>query len=167
MKHLHTIVERLRRLSETLNDLKERVRDAVATELSRVIANTVQDVVHTFIRNKPEPPPREVPQEQPSWQDDDPWAEEIEHEPVRREFEPEEEIPPPLEHNDRWQRAFALGTTVLRWWLAGRWKPFLGLGVAGLAGAAAWWGGPAIHAGTVVVLSAAELIAFGTTHSLR
>jgi hypothetical protein len=167
MKHLHTIVERLRRLSETLNDLKERVRDAVAGELSRVVANTVQDVVHSFIRSKPEPPPREVPQERPSWQDDDPWAEEVEDEPVREEFEPEEVIPPPLEHNDRWQRAFALGTTVLRWWLAGRWKPFLGLGVAGLAGAAAWWGGPVIHAGTGVVLSAAELIAFGTTHSLR
>jgi hypothetical protein len=167
MKHLHTIVERLRRLSETLNDLKERVRDAVAGELSRVVANTVQDVVHSFIRSKPEPPPREVPQERPSWQEDDPWAEEVEDYPVRREFEPEEVIPPPLEQNDRWQRALALGTTVLRWWLAGRWKPFLGLGVAGLAGAAAWWGGPAIHAGTGVVLSAAELIAFGTTHSLR
>jgi len=169
MKHLHAVIHRLQRLSETLNDLKERVREAVAAELSRVVANTVQDVVHAFLRSRPEQPPREVPPERPRWQDDDdPWAEDIEDEPLRREVEPEEEeVPAPVEQNDRWQRAFELGTTVLRWWLAGRWKPFVGLGFAGLAGAAAWWGGPAIHAGTGVVLSAAELIAFGTSHSLR
>ena len=167
MKRLHCVVGRLRRLADALAELKDRVRDAVAVELSRVVANAVQEVVHSFVRGQPEPPPRDVPPERPAWQDDDPWADEAGDEPVRQEFEPEEVVSPPVEQNDRWQRAFALGSTVLRWWPTGRWKPLVGLGVAGLAGAAAWWGGPAVHAGTNVVLAAAELIAFGTSHPPR
>jgi hypothetical protein len=171
MKSLGSLLKRLHRLSETLGELKERVREAVAGELSRVVASTVQDVVHAFLRGQPpSPPPRETPPERPHWRDDDPWADEadrIEDPPEPRDepdIEDETPAPPAAE---RWQRALELGTTVLRWWLAGRWKPFVGFGVAGLAGAAAWWGGPVVHAGTSVILSAAELIALGSSHSLR
>ena len=167
MKRLHCVVGRLRRLADTLAELKERLRDAVAGELSRAVAHAVREAVHALVRGRPETPPRDVPPERPDWRDDDPWADEAGDEPVRREFEPEDDLPPLPEPHDRWQRALAIGTTVLRWWPAGRWKPLVGLGVAGLAGAAAWWGGPAVHAGTNVVLAAAELIAFGTTHPLR
>ena len=170
MKSLGYLLKRLHRLSDTLGELKERVRDAVAGELSRVVAQTVQDVVHSFVRGQPPPPAPEVPPERRGWRDDDPWADEAD----RDEYSPEPRYEPDIEDDlptpptaERWQRAFELGSTVLRWWLAGRWKPLVGLGVAGLAGAAALWGGPTIHAGTHVILSAAELIAFGTTHSLR
>ena len=168
MKSLGSLLKRLHRLSNTLGELKERVREAVAGELSRVVANTVQDLVRSFIRGQPPKP--EVPLERPHWRDDDPWADEPDREEnppePRYEADIEDETPAPPA-TERWQRAFELGSTVLRWWLAGRWKPFVGFGVAGLAGAAAWWGGPMVHAGTGVILSAAELIAFGSSHSLR
>jgi len=169
MKSLSDTIRKLRRLADTLGELKERVRDAIAGELSRVVAQTVQDILRSFVRGRSEPPPPENRREPSDWRDDhDPWADEQEDHfpPARYEPEPEEIDPPPAPVN-RWHRAFELGTTVLRWWLAGRWKPFVGLGVASLAGAAAWYGGPAIHAGTGVVLAAAELIAFGSSHSLR
>ena len=175
MKSLDYVLKRLNRLTDTLGDLKERVRDAIAGELSRVVAQTVQDFVQCFVRGQPLPTPQHHPPPQRSqWQDDeDPWAEEQEREYNRenhREFEaetePDEDLPPP-QTNDRWQRAVEIGTTVLRWCLFGRWKPLVGIGVAGLAATATYMGGPTILAGASVVLAAAELISFGAAHSRR
>jgi hypothetical protein len=170
MKRLARITKRLNRLADLLVELKDRVRQAITGELGRIVAKTVEDAVHSVLRRGDDPPPRETLSERPDWREDDPWADKadrIEDPPEPRDepdIEDETPAPPAAE---RWQRALELGTTVLRWWLAGRWKPFVGFGVAGLAGAAAWWGGPVVHAGTSVILSAAELIALGSSHSLR
>jgi hypothetical protein len=173
MKSLHYVLKRLNRLTDTLGELKERVRDAIAGELSRVVAQTVQDVVQCFMRGQPLPAPQHhPPPHRPHWQDEeDPWAEEQEQEYRRDEqpkFEDEpDDVPLQPQPSDRWHRAVEIGTTVLRWCMAGRWKPIVGLGVAGLAASATYMGGPTILAGASVVLAAAELISFGAAHTLR
>jgi hypothetical protein len=175
MKCLDYFLQRLHHLSDTLVELKERVRDAVASELSRVVAQTVQGVVHAFILGQPQPAQRVHEPERHHWQDDDPdpWQEDDQDEndryttqqsqPIPEEPDPEPDPTP----NDRWKRAYTLGATVLCWVLGQRWKPLIGIGVASLLGTAAGCGGPIFHVGSRVVLSAAELIAFGTSHTLR
>ena len=50
---LASVRDRLVRLAETLGHLKVRVREAVATELGRAVADTVRDLLTAVLRSRP------------------------------------------------------------------------------------------------------------------
>src|SRR5262249_4846553 len=73
------VVDTLTELAASLADLKDRVRLALATELARVVADAVRDVVQTVFRREPDGAIRSGGSEAaaPSWRTaSDPWADE-------------------------------------------------------------------------------------------
>ena len=55
---LPQVRDRLIQLTETLHHLKDRVRDAVATEMGRVVSEAVRDVLTTALTARREEPSR-------------------------------------------------------------------------------------------------------------
>jgi hypothetical protein len=180
MKRLAQITKRLNKLADLLLELKDRVRQAITGELGRIVARTVEDAVHSVLRRGDDPPTpqRETPFKEPSdtpnrpgpaW-DEDPWNDRFD-DPDRfdpeLDREPVTEVPNDSSRTERWRCALDLGTAVLRWWLLGRWTPWVGLGVAGAIGVAAGWGGSLGHAGGGLLRTAAELLSFHAAGSLR
>jgi hypothetical protein len=162
--------EKLRSLAAVLDDLKERVRAALASELARAVSAAVQDVVQAVMTGgRPDPvrrpfddPYRRTPyqpwrgEERDPWDDDrEEWCED------RTDFDhtgPDAGDPDPAEPGrPAATAAVSAGTHVARWWLArrGTWLGALGVGlavaVAGLAG------GPAVRIGLGVLAAVADL----------
>jgi hypothetical protein len=149
------VVPALRHLAETVLDLRERVKLALASELAQAVAAAVRDVVAATLRGDgrltPEPARPAGP-----W-GDDPWADEPE--PVV--YQPSSSggsglagrlpvaVPPLL------AAAVGLG----RWWLRrrGTWLGALTLVVVVTAAGAV--GGPAVRLGLAVAAGSAELVA--------
>jgi hypothetical protein len=172
---LASVRDRLVRLADTLGHLKVRVREAVATELGRAVADAVRDLLTAVLRSRPvvdedaderrsrqgptDPRADRRPPRDP-WADDDPdpWAgDDPREDPDEHRHQPEPSTTSPP-RSASWASAVSVGAVLARWLLTRRltlW-PCVGVGVA--LGAAALAGGPAVRAVLAAVATAADLV---------
>jgi hypothetical protein len=159
------IAARIRRLQATLLVLRQRVREAVATELGSAVGDAVKDVLSVLVRGRLAPVPSARPPVRKRWDDDpdpDPWDDEDEDEPSAyrgaRNPVPEPELPTPSatgSSSARLPQAVAVGFAAANWLIVRKAPAWAGLGIGVIAGVVAWCGGPLLAAG----LAAADLIA--------
>ena len=151
--------QHLARLVDTLEGLLQRLRESIARTVGEAVANAVHEIIHRISQVAGTAPAR------PHWQErepspwDDPyesdWADEPTHDQGR--YREDDEIPPEAT-SSRWRRSIAVGCQTAAWWLGrqvGR-RPFLaaasmGLGAALLSYAA----GPMIGVGLAGIAGAA------------
>ncbi|QEL16712.1 hypothetical protein [Limnoglobus roseus] len=152
--------DRLARLTDALVQLKARVREAVATEMGRIVAECVNDVLAAAVRGHPAAPRppqhRASPRATTRWDDDvDPSSEEVDEddpEAVERSALPTTAVP------GRWPAAVSAGLLAARWLLRRRCPGWPSLGVGLAAGLAALTGHPAVVAALGAVAAATDLI---------
>ena len=153
--------ERIVRLADKFHQLKERVREAVATEMGKVVADAVRDWITTILH--PRLPyerfeePRyeyETERDPEAWDEQDPW----EREAVPADPVPVREEPPELPRVSKWAAALSVGVLVSKLLIMRRLPlaPALGLGV--VLGAVALVGGPVIQASLAAATAAADLV---------
>ena len=154
--------DRLVRLAESFQQLKERVRDAVATEMGKVMADAVRDWVTTALQGRmptrlsPEETEFASPRSSDGW-DDDHWAEEEPHyEAPVHDASPEPKV-------SSWAAALSLGFVAAKWLIIRRlpFVPSVGAGV--LLGAFALVGGPLVQASLAAATAAADIVAITRT----
>jgi len=164
---LTATADRVRRLADTLAELKERARAAVAGEAGQAVGDAVRDLLTAALAgllpaafadpHRPGPGGR--------WGDEggparDPWADRDDEDDWRdadREHRPTSGATSPA-GVARWPAALALGAGVVRWWAARRVPTWTAVGIGLLAGAAALAGGPLARAGLALLAAAADLI---------
>ncbi len=149
-----------RRLTETLGELKARVREAIAGETGRAVAEAVRlAVTHALTgggeeaTSHPYRPPVD-PWDDPNtdrWADPSGW------------HDADDAPPPPLPEPslnaaDRTRLAVAAGLAAGRWVLARGSLP-VAVAVGGLVALAVLFGGPATHAAATALAAAADLSA--------
>ena len=165
---LPSVHDRLVRLTQTLGVLKERVREAVATEMGRVVADAVRDVLTAALRHRPvetgEPDrPRDYRRaESDPWADDepDPWEPKRSAYPERDErtyrSQPEETITPAPRTG--WAKAVSVGMSVVKWLHARRLPLWPCVGFGALVGAVSVSSGRLVRAIVAAVVTAVDLI---------
>ena len=163
---LPPIRDRLVHLTETLHHLKDRVREAVATEVGRVVAEAIRDVLTTALRVRAEEPLHPQPDrrdraDQWSEDDPDPWDDD------RPDPDPSpRRTPSPPAPASSWAAALSVGVLVVKWLWGHRvplW-PCLGMGV--LATVATLNGGPVVRASLAALATAADLVNLTHSHVL-
>ena len=171
----------LDRLRRRVDDLRERLREAVAHALGEVVAGAVQEAAHAVLADLParpdapgrrpwsrDPPPlwHEPLDRHPQDEPDDPWYDAEGGEDDRDEDddgEPLESVRRPaagVTRPARWCVALAAGCQAAAWWLRrpnGRHPVLTALGVALAGGAVAYLGGPLAAAGAVLAGSVLRL----------
>jgi hypothetical protein len=164
---LESIRDRLVRLAETLGQLKVRVREAVATELGRAVADAVRDLLTAVLRARPvseqdadERRFRSRPTD--PWVDDDPdpWADdEPRDDPDDDRLRPQPDSSPTSPpRSASWAPALTVGVVLTRWLLVHRLRLWSYLGVGVALGAAVLAGGPVVRAVLAAVATAADLV---------
>jgi hypothetical protein len=159
----HLLSAAARRLSDTLGELKAKVREAIAGETGRAVAEAVRlAVTHALSHDHSEEalPSRHRPPPDP-WDDPnaDRWAD-------PGEWVDADDVPPPPVPEvspsaaDRTRLAVAAGLAAGRWVLARGSLP-VALAVGGLVALAVLFGGPATHAAAAALAAAADLSAVG------
>jgi hypothetical protein len=133
--------DRMVRLAETFSQLKERVRDAVASEMGRVVADAVRDLINTVLRprssqyerpelqyERSEPQSAEQDEHQDHWNDEYEEPESYQEPPVIPS-EPENLAPPTV---SKWAAALSVGVAVAKWLIHRRLPilPTIGIGMA-------------------------------------
>ena len=151
-----------RRLTETLGELKARVREAIAGETGRAVAEAVRAAVAHALTGDlhDEPGPTRVRASPDPWDDPtaDRWAEAGEW------HDDDDDLPPPplpgpsLNTTDRTRLAVAAGLAAGRWVLSRGSLP-VAIAVGGLVAMAVLFGGPATHAAAAALTAAADLSA--------
>ena len=147
------LTDRLVRLTQAFQQLKERVRDAVAHEMGKVVADAVRGWITAALQSRREPlhhaEAEYTSRYDDGWNDDpDEW-----HDPepvaVPRAVEP---VKP-----TRWAAAFSVGLVTARWLMA-RNLPFAAsLSVGAIAGACALAGGPLVQSALSAASAAVDL----------
>jgi hypothetical protein len=132
MKTLTTLAhDRVRRLTATLSNLRDRVREAVAGEMGRAVGDAVRDLLTAVLHGRepiPPTPPRYHPASSPvdEYGPEDPWDDEEDwHEPPRTRTRLDEPEPPNAEPATassprRWATAVTVGFALARWFVARR-----------------------------------------------
>jgi hypothetical protein len=147
------LTDRLVRLTQAFQQLKERIRDAVALEMGKVIADAVRGWITSALQTRREPLRYEP--EYPSRYDDG-WDDS--HEDWNT---PEPEFVPqtvePTTKPTRWAAALSIGMVTARWLIARRIPFAASLGVGVLAGACALAGGPLVQSALSTASAAADL----------
>lgn len=167
------VTNRVHKLSESLVELKWKVREAMATELATAVGTAVRDILVVALLDRlVNIPSRTVPTPAHAggWRDDkydrwgdhkDPWDNDAEYDRpgTSSRYEPEdcdaEEEPPRAVPA---AAAVALGVQVGKWWLArqGTISTAVGLGV--LASVLGFAGGPVARAALAVLATATDLL---------
>ncbi len=166
----------LRRLCQALLDLRDRVREALAGEVARAVAEAVNEVVAAVLRGGPPPvaPPRDGGRTGRShWADADSWGDSSPPWPDGRDDadfgrEPDgvetptpepEEPPASMPRTPAGLGAAAAGLSAGRWWLGRRGSVAEAVGVGVIVALAVLAGGPLARAGAAVVSAAADVSA--------
>jgi hypothetical protein len=149
-------------------ELRERVREALASEMARVVAEAVREVITAVLRGGPMPygrgptPARPVTADR--WDDPDPWDESDPYgrvEPVHHHIE--DDTPAPTGAATRSMAvapaAVASGVSAGRWWLRRRGSAVEAIGVGVLVALAVLSGGPVVRMSATVAAAAADLAA--------
>jgi len=162
------ITTRIHKLSESLVELKLKVREALATELATAVGTAVRDIIVVATLDRIlNPLPRSPATTRTSgWGHDgydrwseprDPWADDDERPGSSRYelAEREEEAPPRVVPATT---AIAVGVQVGRWWLSrnGTLPTAVGFGI--LATTLGFTGGPFAHAALAVLAAATDLL---------
>ncbi len=173
----------LRRLAGAMADLRDRVREALAGEMARAVADAVREVVATALRGGTTTAPLPVdvrpararghwadPDPDP-WEDRPDWARDDVDEDDERgraaygapfpEAGPDTDLraPVPPGGTPAAPAAVAAGVSAGRWWLRRRGSVVEAVGVGVLVTLAVLAGGPVALAGAAVVTAAADLSA--------
>ena len=128
------LADRLARLVAALLDLADRVRDAVAAETGRLVADAVGGLVTDALSGGPDDPPARA-EIDADWSDDsDPWAD-------AGEF-----APTPISTPVPWAAALTAGLAAGRWLAARRVPIWASVALAAAVSAAARFGGPVVGA---------------------
>jgi hypothetical protein len=161
---------RSRQLADQLVELRSRVREAVAAELGRVVADAVRDLLTAFLRGRPPDRP-DVPDRRSGrsradpWDDDpDDWRrgdddgygrndDELDGR-SRRPMTGGHDPPPPTS----WASALSAGITATRWLLAQGLRAWPCVGAGIVVGAASLAGGPAVRTVLAAAVTALELV---------
>jgi hypothetical protein len=157
----HLLSAAARRLTDTLGELKARVREAIAGETGKAVAEAVKlAVAHALAGDlQDEPAPSRVRPPPDPWDDPnaDRWADAGEW--VDADDAPPPPVPEPnLSAADRTRLAVAAGVAAGRWVLARGPLP-VALAVGGLVALAVLFGGAATHAAAAALTAAADLSA--------
>ncbi len=163
MTRLEFLVQRLRHLTDTLSTLRERVREAVATELGQAVGQAVQDVLQTLASGRtnhlrPTAGSRSRSSTATAAWDDDSDRWDDESVAVRKPDATNSD----KRHPNRCLAAVGTATRIWTWWRTQRGPAWMGLGLGLLAGAAAWTGGPLLTAGLSLAGATLDLLATGT-----
>ena len=120
---------RILRLTDTLSQLRDRVREAVASEMGRAIGDAVRDLLTAVLHRgssplvNPTPPPRPSSSRYYEDQPEDPWNEDPDweepHPPRSRPEEQENPLPEsaPQSTARSWTTAVTMGAALARWCL--------------------------------------------------
>ncbi len=169
----------LRRLAGAMADLRDRVREALAGEMARAVAEAVREVVAAALRGgattAPVPADVRPARARGRWADPDPdpwddrpdWArgdiddDDEQYPPAYGVTPPETDLrdPAPPAGPPTAPAAVAAGVSAGRWWLRRRGSVVEAVGVGVLVALAVLAGGPAALAGAAVVTAAADLTA--------
>jgi hypothetical protein len=142
--------DRLEHLAAMPRQLKDRVREAVAGELGRIVSETVRELLTTILRPRSEDNPRPRVEYYSAYSDEpDDWDVERSHCMTNSND---------MSTKSSWTAAISVGVLVIRWLWQRRFPLWPCLGAAALAGAATYHGSPVIHASLAAVSSAADLI---------
>lgn len=146
------LAARIQRLSSTLTQLQQRVRETIAHELGAVLGEAVQDLFR-ILATVSQPSP--TPTTPSTWSSPQTWDE-----PDDDWFEPYEVSATPTEMFPRatLSQAVAVGLATLHWAANRRFPGWAGVGCGIVAGLAARCGGPVLAVGLVV----ADLLATGS-----
>ena len=159
-----TLTQRIERLNETLENLRNQLKDEIARAVSVAVAEAIRDgLCSLFGRNANTleyRPTRETYTEDRGWneppEEDEPWQED-------RDAEPEEErfTQRPSEGRSRWGQALGTAIQTGLFWLrrqsSGR--PILTAALVAVAGGiTAFFAGPTLAASAVAFASAASLL---------
>jgi hypothetical protein len=157
----HLLSAAARRLTDTLGELKARVREAIAGETGKAVAEAVRAAVaHALTGDLRDVPAPSRGRASPDPWDDphaDRWAD-------PGEWTDADDVPPPpvpepaLNAADRTRLAVAAGVAAGRWVLSRGSLP-VALAVGGLVALAVLFGGPATHAAATALAAAADLSA--------
>ena len=154
-----SIRDRLIHLTATLHHLQDRVRDAVATEMGRVVSEAVRDVLTTALRVRPGEPAPTRPDHR---YQTDRWSENDADD--RSDPDPSSRrTPSPPAPASPWAATLSVGVLVAKWLWGHRVPlgPCVGVGV--LAAVATLTGGPVVRASLAALAAAADLV--NRTHS--
>jgi len=165
------VTNRIHELSESLVELKLKVRETLATELATAVGSAVRDIIVVAMVDRIINPSPRNPTTSPhsGWRKDrydrwgepkDPWAEADDYDrpgtPARYELdERDDEEPPPALPTTA---ALAIGVNVGRWWLARNGATHTAVGLGVLATALGFAGGPFTRAALAVLAAATDLL---------
>jgi hypothetical protein len=164
------VTQRFHKLSDSLVELKVKVREAMATELATAVGTAVRDIVVVAMIDRlvnTTPRPVTTTAHSGGWRHDgydrlgepkDPWTDADYDRPIPRSRygldEPETEPPPTMPTT----AAIAVGVHVGRWWLARNGTLPTAIGVGVLATALGFTGGPLAHAALTLLAAATDLL---------
>lgn len=160
--------DRLTRLAAALGDLTERVRQAVAAELGRLIGDTARDLVAAIAGGPALTEHRDRTPSSGRRRTPDPWDDEDEWDQADPgpDLAPEPADNSPASPTSRWMSALTAGVSVARRLIHTAAPPWAGaaagLAVAGLV----LVGGPVVRAAVAAVHMAAGLLALTDPHPL-
>jgi hypothetical protein len=152
MKEL--VLEQLRHLSGTITVLRGRVREAVAGEVGKAVAEAVADVLTTALGGRlVRLPPfaarydsyaghRATSYGRPDWDEPDAAEWQEFYTSTREPADPHQQTGSPSAAADRVPAALAMALTAGRWWLVQKRSPWGAAGVGLAVGGALLAGGP-------------------------
>ena len=164
------LATRSHQLAEQLHELRSRVREAVAAELGRVVADAVRDLLTAALRGRPPDRPgteytRPGRGRNDPWDDDpDDWDRDGDDESERYRDESDERQPPPgpTPYNSRpstpWASALSAGIVATKWLLARRLRVWPSVAVGVMVGAASLAGGSVVRTVLAAVATALDLV---------
>ncbi len=168
------VTQHFHKLTDSLVELKMKVREALATELAGAVGTAVRDVLVVVILdriiNSPPRTPTRAPmtraggcradeydrlgEPRDPWADPDDYA--CDRAGVRSELdERDEDEPPPAGSTTA---ALAVGMNVGRWWLARQGTVSTAIGIGAVATALGLAGGPFVRALLAVVAASTDLM---------
>ena len=153
LPHVH---QRMAHLNDSLNQLKVRIREAVAGELSRVISEAVRDLLTAQLRSqvapRPYAPARSVKVDETVQCADSHNPRQTANPSTSRQLKPPSAT------------ALSFSMLFLRWMWHRQVPLWLNLGVAILVGLAVDRAGPALQAPLAAITSATDLITLTNPH---
>jgi hypothetical protein len=176
-----SLAGRLEHLGDTLDSLRDRLRESVAGVIGQTVAVAVRDVLRTLLRAPVDmaPPPTSSrstnPPFDPWYEPDDLYREDrtttlLDHSDGYDAYD--DELPEhaavseePASRSARWGLALAMGCEAVAWWLrrqAGRCSPLGAFGIGLCCSAAAYLAGASLADSVLSLVHIADLVRSST-----
>ena len=149
------IRDRLVQLTDALQQLKERVREAVASEMGRIISDSVRELLTTALRGRNE---QQVPEREYHSSSTHSWHEPDDEGQWNYDPGPTYLTPAPIVPPTNWPTALTIGVLTTKWLWLRRFAVWSSLGIGSTVGLLAMHGHPIVQTLITAVSTAAELI---------